>query len=144
MALSARFALAVHVLAVMAADRDAPQSSETLAKSAGTNPVVIRRLMQRLGAAGLTTARIGKGGGAQLARGPKKITLADIYRAVEPPGLLPVDAGGGPAVAAALAPVASAAEDAFLAALAGVTLKQIVRGLPAEIAAPDAAAKSAA
>lgn len=144
---STRFAVATHLMALMATDRGRPLTSETLARSAGTNPAVARRLLAALGKAGLTDAQLGKGGGTELARGPKKITLADIYRAVEEPGLVPLHRSPpdqacpvGRAIGPALAPVIADAEAAFLRALEAVTLKQIVR----EIAAENAAAKSAA
>jgi DNA-binding IscR family transcriptional regulator len=131
----------------MAADRGHLLTSEALARSAGTNPAVARRLLAALGRAGLTAAQLGKGGGTELARGPKKITLADIYLAVEEPGLVPLHRSPpdqacpvGRAIGPVLAPVIADAEDAFLRSLETVTLKQIVRG----IAAANAAAKSAA
>ncbi len=58
-------------------------SSSLLARSVQTNPVVIRRLLGRLGKAGLVRAHPGKAGGAELARRPESITLMDIFRAVE-------------------------------------------------------------
>lgn len=147
MAGSTRFAVAVHILALMAEDRQKPITSEAMAKSIGTNPAVVRRLLGLLSAAGLTTSQLGKGGGSTLARGPKKITLAEIYHAVETPGLIapqrslpdmacPV----GRHVAPALKNLTNTAEQAFLNALAAVSLKQVSR----EIAAANAAAKSAA
>jgi len=147
MAASTRFAVAVHVMTLLAAGRGAPQTSETLAKSAATNPAVVRRLLGSLTKAGLTRSQLGKGGGAELARGPKKITLADIYRAVEAPGLLPLhrsapdpDCPVGRHIQPALRAVADQAETAFLASLEAVSLKQVAK----DIAAADAAAKSAA
>ncbi|WP_428407439.1 Rrf2 family transcriptional regulator [Hyphococcus sp.] len=144
---STRFAAAAHIMTLLAAHRGAPQTSETLAKSLATNPAVVRRLLGALAKAGLTQSDLGKGGGARLAKGPKKITLADIYRAVETPGLLPLPRSApdpacpvGRNMAPALTAVGDAAETAFLASLEAVTLKQFAK----EIAAGDAAAKSAA
>ncbi len=147
MAGSTRFVVALHLLALMATDRRRPMTSETLANSANTNPAVVRRLLGALSRAGLTASQLGKGGGATLARGPKKITLLDIYAAVEEPGLIamprtapnPACLVGGE-VHAVLEPVIADAESAFKAALERVTLKQIAR----KIAAQNAAAKSAA
>jgi len=139
---SSRFAVAVHILTLMAVDRSAPQTSEYLAESAKTNPAVIRRLLGALSKAGLTVSKLGKGGGSTLARGPKKITLLDIYQAVEEPGLvamprMPPDDGCtvGRHIQTSLIAVANSAEQAFLGRLAEVSLKQIVR----EIAAANAA-----
>lgn len=147
MAASTRFAVAVHLLTLMAADRRKPLTSETLAASVGTNPAVVRRLLCALSRAGLSTAQLGKGGGAMLAKGPKKITLLEIYRAVEEPGLIPLHRTApnsacpvGAHVRPALQEVAENAQKAFEAALEKVTLKQIAK----EIAAQNAAAKKAA
>jgi Rrf2 family protein len=49
----------------------------------GTNPSLIRRLMSQLARAGLATAQRGTGGGAVLGRPGERITLLDVYRAVE-------------------------------------------------------------
>jgi Rrf2 family protein len=147
MAASTRFAVATHLMTVLAARRGAPQTSEALARSAATNPAVVRRLIGALAKAGLLVTHLGKGGGAELARGPKKITLADIYRAVEEPGLIPLhrtppdpQCPVGRRIQPALKEVGDAAEAAFLASLETVTLKKVAK----EIAAADAAAKSAA
>src|SRR6185503_2327204 len=51
-------------------------------------PVVVRRLLARLGAAGLVAARVGKSGGYGLLRDPDQITLDEVYRAVTPDGPL--------------------------------------------------------
>ena len=83
MVMNSRFPVAVHILTSLAYHPDAANSSTTLAKSVGTNPVVIRRLVSRLHRAGLVEARPGKDGGVELARRPETITLMDVYRAVE-------------------------------------------------------------
>ena len=144
---STRFAAATHIMSLLALHRESPQTSETLAASLGTNPAVVRRLLGALAKSGLTLSDLGKGGGARLAKGPKKITLADIYRAVESPGLISLPRGAADAsclvgrnISPALTAVGDAAETAFLASLEAVTLKQFVK----EIAADNAAAKSAA
>jgi Rrf2 family protein len=80
---STRFAVAVHALAALAVSDGSPMRSEDLAFSASTNPVVIRGLLARLGAAGITQSQLGAGGGALLAKPAAKIRLVDVYRAVE-------------------------------------------------------------
>jgi Rrf2 family protein len=80
---SSRFAVAVHVLALLARAGDAPVKSDSVAASVNTNPVVIRRILCALGRAGLITSQPGATGGSRLARAPERITLRDIYRAVE-------------------------------------------------------------
>ena len=80
---STRFSVAVHVMTALAYHDGESMSSPLLARSVQTNPVVIRRLLGRLGKAGLVRARAGKAGGTVLARRPESITLMDIFRAVE-------------------------------------------------------------
>lgn len=83
MAPNSRFAVAVHVMTVLAHNQRTWVSSPALAGSVRTNPVVIRRLLIRLRRSGLIRAQTGKSGGVQLARRPESITLLDIFRAVE-------------------------------------------------------------
>ncbi|TDN70629.1 Rrf2 family transcriptional regulator [Paraburkholderia sp. BL10I2N1] len=80
---SSRFAFAVHVLALLSQQDGVPLSSEMIAGSVNTNPVLIRRLLAMLSEAGLTTSQLGAGGGALLARAPEDITLLEVYRAVD-------------------------------------------------------------
>lgn len=80
---SSRFAFAVHVLALLSLQHGVPLSSEMIAGSVNTNPALIRRLLSMLADAGLTTAQLGAGGGALLARAPEQISLLDVYRAVD-------------------------------------------------------------
>lgn len=85
MAGSSRFIIAVHVLSLLGYE-DRALTSEYIAGSVNTNPVSIRRVLGLLTKAGLVVTTEGAGGGASLARSPEKITLADIYRAVEEEG----------------------------------------------------------
>jgi Rrf2 family protein len=80
---SCRFAVAVHVLAVLAYKEGEPVTSDLLASSVNTNPVVIRRLLLVLQEASLVETRKGAGLGSRLRRAPEKINLAEVYRAVE-------------------------------------------------------------
>lgn len=80
---SCRFAVAVHVASVLGLNPGAPCTSEWIAGSVNTNPVVIRRILSALGKAGLVRAIRGSNGGALLARRPADISLLDIARAVE-------------------------------------------------------------
>jgi Rrf2 family protein len=78
-----QFSFAVHILTVLAVAGHVVDS-RTLARSVNTNPVVVRRLLLALRAAGLIETQAGKNGGAWLARDPRRITLLQIYDAVEP------------------------------------------------------------
>ena len=84
---SSRFAVAVHVLALLAGAGDEPVKSGSVAASVNTNPVVIRRILCALGRARLVKSQPGAAGGSRLARRPDRITLRDIYRAVEGGGI---------------------------------------------------------
>jgi Rrf2 family protein len=59
-------------------------TSEQIATSVNTNPVVIRRLLAELRRAGLAESRRGAGAGWMLARDLADITLLDVYQAIEP------------------------------------------------------------
>lgn len=136
MAASTRFALGVHILALLAENRDTAVTSHTIAASANTNPAFIRRLLAQFNKAGLTKSQPGKGGGSQLAKGPKKISLLDIFEAVDAGCVVALPKpmiDNGCHVAANLAPVfrdfTSDAETAFFSRLSDVSLKQVVKSL---------------
>lgn len=80
---SCRFAMAVHVLCVLAHAKGHRQTSPQLARSVNVHPVVIRRLLLQLQQAGLVATAKGAGAGSQLARDACRIQLAEVYRAVE-------------------------------------------------------------
>ncbi|HEX5084210.1 MAG TPA: Rrf2 family transcriptional regulator [Blastocatellia bacterium] len=84
---SSRFAVAVHILAMMAASEDEPIKSDQIAGSVNTNPVVIRRILCSLSRAELVISQTGAAGGSRLARKPGQISLLDVYRAVEEGGV---------------------------------------------------------
>lgn len=77
-----QFALAVHVLTMLAGLPRELQSSEQMAASAGSNPVHIRRVLGRLRNAGMVSSRPGPHGGWRLLRSPAQTTLADVWRAM--------------------------------------------------------------
>ena len=80
---NSRLSLALHALGHMAGDPDRTRPSAEIAAHAGTNPVVVKRVLGRLRAAGLLVAEKGHSGGWRLARAPERITLADVYRALD-------------------------------------------------------------
>jgi Rrf2 family protein len=82
MKISSRFTVAVHILSLLALGQSAHCTSEWIAGSVNTNPVVIRRIIGKLKKAGLVDVRPGTGG-AYLVKDIEEITLLDIYRAVE-------------------------------------------------------------
>lgn len=80
---NSRLSLALHALSHMAFNTDEPQTSAEIAAHAGTNPVVVRRVLGKLRKAGLLSSERGHSGGWRLARAPRDITLADVYIALE-------------------------------------------------------------
>lgn len=80
---NSRLSLALHTLSHMAGDPQKTRTSADIADHAGTNPVVVRRVLGRLREAGLLTSEKGHAGGWRLARAPEAITLADVYLALE-------------------------------------------------------------
>ena len=82
MARATRFSVAVHVLALVEYFDGKRLTSESIADSVGTNASFVRRLMSMLAHGGLIESSAGVAG-ARLARPSGKITLLDIYRAVD-------------------------------------------------------------
>ncbi|HEY1487647.1 MAG TPA: Rrf2 family transcriptional regulator [Micromonosporaceae bacterium] len=86
MSANSRLTIAVHTLAWMALARERGHelmTSDQVAASVNTNPVIIRRSLGDLHRAGLVEVRRGAGAGWRLAREPSGITLLDVYDAVE-------------------------------------------------------------
>jgi Rrf2 family protein len=75
--------MAVHVLAVLAYKEGDRVSSALLAGSINTNPVIVRRLLLALQRAKLVDTCKGAGSGSRLNYAPKRINMAQVYRAVE-------------------------------------------------------------
>lgn len=83
MQISNRFSVAVHVLLCVAVFADRLKvTSDFIAGSVGVNPVIIRRILGQLKKAGLVDVAAGTGG-ATLAQAPERISLLDVYRAVD-------------------------------------------------------------
>ena len=83
MQISSRFTIAIHIFACIATfEKDYKITSEFLASSGNVNPVIIRKLLSQLKAAGLVTVTRGSGGAA-IAKPLEEITLFDIYQAVD-------------------------------------------------------------
>ena len=131
---SCRFAMAVHVLTVLAYKDGDRVTSGLLASSVNTNPVVIRRLMRALKQAGLIETRKGVGSGSRLSCSPGRISLADVYRAVEagqgfvlPPKKPNAQCPVGSCIQATLSNVFASAEEAVLDDLKKTTLGGILQ-----------------
>jgi Rrf2 family protein len=83
MAANSRLAMATHLMVALAIRPEEKTSSEALAESLNTNPVVVRRIVSDLKNAGLIVSRKGRDGGVQLKKTPTQISLYEIYLAVE-------------------------------------------------------------
>ena len=82
--MSSKLSVAVHILTMLALKGECIVTSELIAESVNTHPVVIRRLMGLLREAGFVDSRPGARGGWLLTADAASITLGDVFRAVEP------------------------------------------------------------
>ena len=83
-----RLSVALHALLHMA---DAETlTSEQMAAQGDTNPVVIRRTMGGLRAAGIVRSEKGHGGGWSLARKLEDVSLYDVYEALGEPTIFAI------------------------------------------------------
>ncbi len=150
--MTSRFTMAVHALGMAAwAERERPGeplTSERIARSIHTNPVVVRRVLADLRRAGLVRTRRGTGGGVSLARPADRITLRRVWEAVEgterlfcgyPAGPNP-KCPLGPLVAAYLETLYGRAEASLKASLGKVTIDRLGRHIAAQLRARPAAA----
>ena len=85
MAVNTQFPIAVHRMAALGYRREEATTSARLARSVNTSPSFVRRTLARLSKAGLVRTTKGKAGACRLAGDPAKISLLDIYRAVDAP-----------------------------------------------------------
>ncbi len=130
---STRFVVSLHMLALMAEHGETPLRSEDIAVSVNSNAAVVRALLLRLAAAGLTRSQLGNRGGAMLAKPSADIRLVDVYQAVEdrnffafhrqpPQGEGLIDRHITASLESMLTPVREALEDK----LAGLTLDDVL------------------
>lgn len=129
---SSRFPLAVHVLVALSFRPKDFISSDSLAGTVHTNPVVVRRIVASLKRAGFVVSQPGVAGGVRLAKQARQISLLDVYRAVgrgelfrmhNPNRACPIGRG----IPAALGEFLPQAEKAFEQSLAGVTVDDVAR-----------------
>lgn len=85
MAFNTQFAIAAHMMAVLAYKRGADTTSAQLAASVNTSPSFIRRTLAKLSKAGLVKTTTGKAGACRLGKRPERISLLDIHKAVDAP-----------------------------------------------------------
>lgn len=130
---NSRFAVAIHTLVLLAVRAGKPTSSDCIAGSVGTNPVLIRRLMGDLRAAGIVESRAGAAGGFVLAKSVERLGLDEIYRAVEDAPLFARHEKANPncpigrAVGSLLDRVLGQAEGSMVQSLKRTTLADLLR-----------------
>lgn len=82
MQISSRFTMAIHMFACIDTFEDQKMTSDFMAGSIGTNPVIIRKILGQLKTAGLVEVSRGTGG-VTITRPLENITFLDVYKAVE-------------------------------------------------------------
>lgn len=135
MQISIKCSVAVHCLIfIHEAKGIAKVTSNLLAESTGSNPVVIRNILSALKKARLITVPRGTGG-AELCADPSQITLYQIYSALEPDGVTSIigihPCDGRPCPVAqnirkVLEPPYHKIEDAVKDAMEGITLQSMI------------------
>jgi Rrf2 family protein len=134
---NSRLTIATHVVVWMELGRrngDEWSTSDQLARSVRTNPVVIRRLLGELRQAGLVESRRGAKAGWRLTRDGAEMTLGDVNAAIgdesiyalhrnEPSEICPVAQGIRPA----LRPIYARVDDAIRDELSRVSIDDVFR-----------------
>ena len=141
MKISSRFSVAVHIISILQLYGNPMPTSEYIAGSVNTNPVVIRRILGMLKQAGIVDMKRGTGG-AYLVKSVEDITMLDIYKAVgsvedgqlfqiheNPNPMCPVGANIQDVVNVALI----SAQDAMEGVLQKITLADITKDLAEKI-----------
>jgi Rrf2 family protein len=136
MSTNSRFAVAVHVLSLMAWSDEEPLKSEQVAESVNTHPVVIRRMLVDLAQAGLVVSQTGSLGGSRLATDPAKTTLLDVYQALECGGVFSLnrkppsrDCPVGVNIETVLGEVLQEVDSAVEQVLKNITINDVVQRL---------------
>ena len=84
MQISSRFTIALHILTCIEEFKnDYKITSDFLSSSINVNPVVIRRILQKLKSAGIITVARGNVGSMEINKDLKDITFYDAYKAVD-------------------------------------------------------------
>ena len=111
---------------------DEGTTSEAIAKSLQTNPVVVRKILKLLEREGLVALCQGRHGGVGLRRPASRITLGQIYKAVEsetaflPCGQVHEQCAVACAMKRRLGPIFNAANDAVEQALSKTSFAELV------------------
>jgi len=136
-AANSRLTIAVHALAWLAFAQQRGRdrlTSDQVAASVNTNPVIIRRSLGDLRRAGLVRVRRGAEAGWSLSRRPEDITLLAVYDAVTGEPLFAMHHAGpnlkcpvGRGIQPALRGLYRGAEQALREELAGTSIADVLR-----------------
>jgi Rrf2 family protein len=133
MSLDQSLAVAANSLCVIAFLAPDPVPATKIAEQITVNPVVIRRVLGKLVAAGLVCSLAGVNGGYLLARPPSEITLQEVFDGISEKGIFEranstprAACSEGEAISNAITSAFSEAEDAFAMVLKGITLDQLL------------------
>lgn len=139
--ISSRFTIAVHILSIIQQNSSTICTSEFMAESVNTNPVVIRKILSYLKKAGIVQVRRGTGG-ASLIKELDAITLLEVFRSVEvveedqlfhlhenPNPDCPIGAN----IQAVLELILVQAQEAMEQVLANITMAQVITSLIREM-----------
>ncbi|MDM5154474.1 Rrf2 family transcriptional regulator [Bacillus sp. DX1.1] len=141
MKISSRFSIAVHILSLLKNNPPSMCTSEFIAESVNTNPVVIRKITSYLKKAQFVYVRRGTGG-AGLLRNLDEITLLDVYHAVnvvEEEKLFHIHEQPNPAcpiganIQSVLEVILVQAQEAMEQVLNSITMEQLVTSLQNKI-----------
>lgn len=128
-----RFATALHILTLLDIRKGELLSSEYIAGSINVNPAIVRKEIGNLRALGFIESKEGKGGGYTLGKPSSKITLSEVYRAVNDTPLLGrsndpnPDCPVGKQINAHLKDLFTTADEIFLKQLDRITVKDFVK-----------------
>lgn len=145
MSISSRFSVGIHILTLIGMYKDEALSSENIAGSVNTNPVVIRKIIGMLKNAGLINVKPGIAG-AELSKELSEITLLDVYKAVnvvQEKELFSVHEQPNPAcyvgrnIQSTIIPIFFKAQHALEAELESVTLKDVIVSIQEKEELPD-------
>ncbi len=138
MAANTQFSIAVHLLAGLGCQEGMEATSARLATSVNTSPSFLRRTLAKLSKAGLIQTTTGKSGTCRLARNPKRISLLEIYKAVDAPPAFAIHHYEAQEkcyvscnIKGALEYALSKPQEALEASLAAISLAQVIRKLQA-------------
>jgi Rrf2 family protein len=136
MSANSRMTVAIHILSFLIAaarKHGDPVTSEQIAFSVNTNPVVIRRLLGLLQKAGLVHSHRGANAGWTLAKNPDAISLMHVYQAVEEEPLFALHASKpnpkcpiGRGIQPALKKIYGSLEDDLRRELSKTTVEQVL------------------